>query len=123
MAYHCYKRIHKPGFLLIEIMCAFALMIISGSIMAFYIALGHKQQQAAQNSFSALLSASKTIDEFRNSASACNESKKNNQFFKQEPLTLFWNDGTQDQVWVITVKGGQSTGKINLQTILPQKAL
>src|SRR5438874_3800465 len=98
------KRIHKPGFLLIEVMCAFLFMIITGSIMGFYVALGHKQQQISQNRFCALLVAGETIDELRNGAINFKTGKKDQMNLAQVPVILAWSDGTQDQVWVATVQ-------------------
>lgn len=115
------KRIHKPGFLLIEIMCAFLFMIITGSIMGFYVALGHKQQQANQNRLKALLAAGEAIEELRDGNTDFRNSKKTQVV--QIPTTIAWSDGTHDQVWIATVHARCVNEKIDLKTALPQKAL
>lgn len=115
------KRIDKPGFLLIEIMCAFLFMIITGSIMAFYVALGHTQQQSNQNRLTALLIASEALDHLRDGNSGFQ--KCNAVQIVQVPTIIAWSDGTQDQVWIATVHANRAQADIDLKTVLPQKAL
>lgn len=115
------KRIHKPGFLLIEIMCAFLFMIITGSIMAFYVALGHKQHQANQSRWEAILIAGQSIDEARDGNSDFRNGNKIQ--LVQVPIIITWSDGTQDQVWIATVHAWDAHEQIDLKTVLPQKAL
>lgn len=115
------KRIHKPGFLLIEIMCAFVFMIITGSIMAFYVAFGHKQQQSNQKRLAALLIASEALDHLRDGNNGFQ--KSNELQIVQVPTIIAWSDGTQDQVWIATVHVHSAHEQIDLKTVLPQKAL
>ena len=123
MAYHYSKRIHKPGFLLIEIMCAFLLMIIAGSIMGFYVALGNKQQKAAQNHLETLLLAGQAIENLREGHASFKDAGKFQIHLQQTPTFLSWADGTQDQVWIATMQVCYLQEKCSLKTILIQKAL
>ncbi|CAN5134046.1 hypothetical protein BH09DEP1_BH09DEP1_2600 [soil metagenome] len=123
MAYTA-NRIRKPGFLLIEIMCALLLLLIAGSIMSFYVAIAQNRQKAAQKRLQALLAADKAMLQLR----AGNTDFKDLGLFavslSQQPLSLDWDDGNSDQVWLGQTRiTWHQKDSISLSTILEKKAL
>lgn len=115
----------KPGFLLIEIMVAFLLLIVAGSIMGLYLGYCQNQQKRAQNKLYALLVAGKTIDCLQEGSLNSKPDNGNYQIvIKQTPLNLTWDDGTAQAVWLgqVTVIGHDKKALV-LETILEKKAL
>lgn len=114
----------KPGFLLIEIMCAFLLLIIAASIMGFYLGLCHKQQKSAQHRFAALLAADAAIEELSSQGHLdVSHDAKCQIKLSQEPRTLEWTDGSFDQIWITHLRIGYAQENIALELVLPQKVL
>jgi type II secretory pathway pseudopilin PulG len=117
------KRIHKPGFLLIETMCAILLLIIAGSIMSFYLAMGQKRVKMAQNRLHALLLACNALDYLRQGQADLIGTNRFTVKVHQKPLLLDWDDGKTDQVWLAQARISWHENALELYTFLVQKAL
>ena len=118
------KRILKPGFLLIEIMCAFLILLIASSIMSFYLAMGQKRVKTAQNRMQALLVAQSALDQMRHGDGDLKHINRFSIQKSQDTLMLDWDDGKSDQVWAAGVRvSWHDTQAISLETILEQKAV
>ena len=123
MAVPTSNKMGKPGFLLIEIMCAFLCLVIAGSIMGFYVSLGHRQQKSAQHRFEALLVAGAASEALRGGQLDCVTDKKCQIKVSQKPANIDWADGSYDQIWVAHIRNLIAQEKITLELVLPQKAL
>lgn len=117
------KMIHKPGFLLIEIMCAFLLLIVSGSVMSFYLAMGQKRVNTRQKRLHALLLAHNALDHLRQGQADLSDKNRFTVNINQKPLLFDWEDGKTDQVWLACARISWPENALELHTFLAQKAL
>lgn len=118
------QKIYKPGFLLIEIMCAFLLLIVAGTIMSFYVAQSQKRQKTAQNRLQAFLAVDKALEQMRAGDASFAVGGRFDVNASQIPLILEWDDGMRDQIWLAQAQATwHQTESICLQTILGTKAV
>ncbi len=124
MANSSRKMILKPGFLLIEIMCAFLLLIIAGSIMGFYLSLCHQQQAAAGHRFKALMAAGQAVEALSSQRHLdASYDARCHIKVSQEPTTLEWTDGSYDQLWMTHIEVSHAQEKVTLECALPHEVL
>lgn len=113
----------KPGFLLIEIMTSFLLLIVAGSIMGFYLAYGQKQQKTALRQLEASLVAHQVLDQMEEGYADFISHNHYQVSKNQHPLAVDWDDGVQEQVWLGQVQVSWQDKRVILETILEKKAL
>lgn len=123
MAVATSKRIHQPGFLLIEIMCAVLLLIASAGVMSFYLAMSQKHVKTNQNRLHALLLAHKYLDHLRHGQADLADKNRFIVNVDQKLLFLDWDDGKTDQVWLAQAHISWPGNTLELHTLLMQKAL
>ncbi|GMU19478.1 MAG: hypothetical protein AMXMBFR12_06700 [Candidatus Babeliales bacterium] len=116
-------KLHKPGFLLIEIMCSILLFAIAASIMAFYGAYVQKEQKKAQNRMGTMLEANRAIDQLKEGNKPIAEGAYQIHVF-QNSLDIEWDDGARMPVWPACVEVyWHDEHHITLQTILEKKVV
>lgn len=116
-------KLHKSGFLLIEIMCSILLFAIAVSIMAFYGAYVQKKQKMAQNRMGALLEANRAVDQIKEGHKSVEKDAYKIQV-SQNSLDIEWNDGTRMPVWLACIEVYWHDEQcLALQTILEKKVV
>lgn len=113
----------KPGFLLIEIMVAFLLLIISGSIAGIWIGYSNQQQGKRRQQLKNLSIAIQVLDKMKEGLDDVKEGHIA-IVTSQRPILLEWDDGKTEQVWLAQVTAGsQKDAQIALDTVVREKAL
>lgn len=91
--------------------------------MAFYAVIIHKQQKNTQIRLEALVQAQQAIDQLKEGFKP-KTAKDTKIKIMQTPVTIIWDDGCQDQVWVARVQVEKERMKpMVLNTLLERKAL
>lgn len=113
-----HNRRSKPGFLLIETLCALLILVTSACIMGHYLGFLAQKQRCAQEALACLIRQQEAIDAIWGSDSTYFEGYQ--EGLLGQHYNLVWSDGVQDRVWLVTLKA-HSVYSRPLSTFSPVK--